>query len=504
VVLAILALGVNCQDYPDFEWDNPNALDEYVNRDDGAWEWTHLATYRYRDVSVVMVNMTSQRWLDDDTVDHSLWWHWMGIAIPDNIDHPEHAMVISVGGGNGNKEDYPGRAALENVVASSMANDTGMIVAYVMQQPNGRIKFYDDPEDKGRSGDDLIAYSWVWFLEKFKAGMEPREEAILRFPMTKAAKRGFDTVIEVAEWFRPGETDVKFCISSGASKRGWTAWSHAYTDQRVVATIPIVFSLLKVRECMMAHYRALEGHWSFAMRPYYQNNVTQFIIDDDADEVLQYEDPWYYRSRLALIPKLVISAVGDEYFFPQDHHRWWAELEGPKWLMMNPNAEHILFPQWLKVYSTMAGWVNTLLNSGVEALPVVSWEKEDDQEEEKGKVTMEASWAADSVRGMRAVTLDNSTYRDFRLIAGYPDPGPNPVIWRERNVTIQDDPEESEIVYEMEVDYVEDEWVGFMVEGIWASDEGFDMYFTSEAHIVPDTFPAEACTTPEECYSSLV
>ena len=42
----------------------------------------------------------------------------------------------------------------------------------------------------------------------------------------------------------------------------------------------------------MSHFRALDGHWSFAMRPYYQNNVTQFIVDEDKEEVLMYEDPW--------------------------------------------------------------------------------------------------------------------------------------------------------------------------------------------------------------------
>ena len=43
---------------------------------------------------------------------------------------------------------------------------------------------------------------------------------------------------------------ICFCV-----QRGWTAWSHAHTDRRVVATIPLVFSLLKTEETMMQHYR---------------------------------------------------------------------------------------------------------------------------------------------------------------------------------------------------------------------------------------------------------
>ena len=42
------------------------------------------------------------------------------------------------------------------------------------------------------------------------------------------------------------------------------------------------------------------------------------------------------------------------------------------------------------------------------------------------------------------------------------------------------------------------------IQGTWVTEYGFDMYFTTEAHIIPDTFPAEACTSPEECWSKLV
>ena len=73
-------------------------------------------------------------------------------------------------------------------------------------------------------------------------------------------------------------------------QRGWTAWSHAYTDRRVVATIPLVFSLLNLRETMMAHYQAMGGAWSFALRPYYNNNVTKLMVEEDADEILDFED----------------------------------------------------------------------------------------------------------------------------------------------------------------------------------------------------------------------
>ena len=39
-------------------------------------------------------------------MDHSVWWHWMGIAIPHVIEQPEYAIVASMGGpSNNNKEE---------------------------------------------------------------------------------------------------------------------------------------------------------------------------------------------------------------------------------------------------------------------------------------------------------------------------------------------------------------------------------------------------------------
>jgi hypothetical protein len=46
--------------------DEPTALDDYVNFDDGYFEWSILRTYRFEENSttVYMMNMTSQKWMD--------------------------------------------------------------------------------------------------------------------------------------------------------------------------------------------------------------------------------------------------------------------------------------------------------------------------------------------------------------------------------------------------------------------------------------------------------
>lgn len=36
---------------------------------------------------------------------------------------------------------------------------------------------------------------------------------------------------------------------------------------------------------------------------------------------------------MAGIPKLMISATGDEFFLVTDSHTWWDEMQGDKWIM---------------------------------------------------------------------------------------------------------------------------------------------------------------------------
>lgn len=64
--------------------------------------------------------------------------------------------------------------------------------------------------------------------------------------MVKSVKRGFDETIKFLKSRNISFTE-KFVVS-GASKRGWTSWLLTAVDQRIVATVPIVFDLLKWNE----------------------------------------------------------------------------------------------------------------------------------------------------------------------------------------------------------------------------------------------------------------
>merc|ERR1712150_255539 len=248
-----------------------------------------------------MVNMTSQNWMasheGDDFASRQIWWHFMGICVPHEIRAEEHAALYITGGSNRNPDDVPGAADLYNVICAQTANDTGVIAAYIRQVPNQPIVFRDDPQQRSRSEDDIIAYTWRWYIDQKAAGNDDApEEVIIRMAMTKAAKAAMDTVeefaVEEAGYTNP-PTDF---IVMGASKRGWTTWSLAATDQRVKIAVPLVMSLLHFEETLQSHFRAFEGGWSFAFRPYWRENLTLHFDDPIAtDDLYNYEDMYRYR-----------------------------------------------------------------------------------------------------------------------------------------------------------------------------------------------------------------
>ena len=75
--------------------------------------------------------------------------------------------------------------------------------------------------------------------------------------MTKAVVRAMDTVTAFcASPGRRAHAQVDKFVVSGASKRGWTTWTTAAVDRRVVAIVPIVIDVLNVEPSFDHHCRA--------------------------------------------------------------------------------------------------------------------------------------------------------------------------------------------------------------------------------------------------------
>ena len=61
--------------------------------------------------------------------------------------------------------------------------------------------------------------------------------------MTRAVVRAMDVIEEYTLKFKK---PVKEFFISGASKRGWTTWTTAAVDKRVIGMAPIVIDMLKI------------------------------------------------------------------------------------------------------------------------------------------------------------------------------------------------------------------------------------------------------------------
>src|SRR5260370_23773528 len=102
---------------------------------------------------------------------------------------------------------------------------------------------------------------------------------------------------------------------AGGSKRGWTTWTTAVVDQRVVAIAPLVIDLLNNEKSFEHHYRAY-GFYSLAGKDYEDLGIMKWNRTPQFHKLMQIEGPNEYRDRLTL-PKNIINAARHQCF---PHH----------------------------------------------------------------------------------------------------------------------------------------------------------------------------------------
>ncbi len=159
-------------------------------------------------------------------MDHTEWWHWLNIIVPDRLRETESMMII--GGGSAN--DTVPVSSEDWLIEAAIA--TGSVISSVSNIPYQPINYKGDQKDD-RYEDDLIAFGWRKYLES--GASEDKLEWLARFPMTRAVVRAMDVVQEISLGF---QTPVGSFFVTGASKRGWTTWTTAAVDDRVMGIAP--------------------------------------------------------------------------------------------------------------------------------------------------------------------------------------------------------------------------------------------------------------------------
>ncbi len=326
--------------------------------------------------------------------------------------------------------------------------------------PNQPLTFAGD--DFGpRVEDELISYNWRHFLDTGDTLW------LTRLPMTKSAVRAMDTVTTFLAGKEAGGHKVDHFVVAGASKRGWTTWTTAAVDKRVVGIVPIVIDLLNVKESFLHHYRVY-GFWAPAVKDYFREGIMDRMEEPRFTQLLSIVDPYSYRERYTM-PKLLLNSAGDQFFLPDSSQFYFDDLPAEKHLRYVPNSDHSL--RDTDAISSLIAFYNAVVTG--RARPEFSWRFEPD-----GSIRVESPTPPEAVRLWKAT---NPEHRDFRLESVGPIYESAPLIPK------------SEGVYVARVPEPDKGWTAFFVELTFPS--GLPKYpfkFTTPVRVVPDRYAHDA------------
>ena len=428
----------------------PTALDRYVAAPDSSYKWELAAKKEVAGAQVAILDMTSQTWRSAAEVDRPQWRHWLTVIRPKSVK-TNIGLLFITGGANGRPAPDRPDAMLLNI-----ANETGMVVGELRNVPNQTLRFLDDPAARNRTEDALIAYTWDKYL---RTGDELWPA---RLPMTKAAVRAMDTITAFAKTPDGGSLTIDKFAVSGASKRGWTTWTTAAVDKRVVAIAPLVIDLLNIVPSFVHHWRAY-GFWAPAINDYTEARTMDWMGTPQYKALMKIEEPYEYRDRLTM-PKLIINASGDDFFLPDSSQFYFKDLAGEKHLRYVPNTRHNLNPS--DVPQTLTAFLSSVVDN--RPRPDFKFEIKKD-----GAIEVKDAGAPKEVLLWQ---ITNAKARDFRLTTT----GSN---WKSSPLAA------SKGKYTARVPKPAAGYTAYFVELTYYSCGKFPHKFTTGIKVVPDTYP---------------
>ncbi|MBL9166609.1 MAG: PhoPQ-activated pathogenicity-related family protein [Verrucomicrobiales bacterium] len=363
------------------------ALDRYVAAPDTNFSWKLISSTKAEGCTVSVLQMNSQVWLTTNEVDRPLWQHWLTVVRPDSIQSSTGFLFI---GGGSSKSGAPKKAD-DNVMR--LALTTKSVVTELRNIPNQPVTFVG--ESKGMVEDELIAYTWDKYLrtgdEKWPA----------RLPMTKAAVRAMDAITAFCATPEGGSMKVDRYMVAGGSKRGWTTWTTAAVDNRVVAIAPIVIDMLNIVPSFIHHWEVY-GFWAPAVGDYVRRGIMDWTGSKEYEALMKIEEPYEYRDRLTM-PKFIVNACGDQFFLPDSSQFYFNDLPGVKYLRYVPNTDHSL--RGSDAWESVTACHDAILKQA--PLPQFSWSRQPD-----GSIKVQTKDRPLEVKLWQAT---NPQARDFRL-----------------------------------------------------------------------------------------
>jgi PhoPQ-activated pathogenicity-related protein len=398
------------------------------------------------------IKMISGEWLDKKKVDNVEWSHYVDIVIPNDVETDTGIMFIDSGV---NDDSY---FRLDSI-SIGYALKTKSIIVNVHNIPMQPINFLASDQEKFYE-DDLIAYAWSQFLER---GAKKEDiEWLPRFPMTRAVVRSMDLAQEIA---LQNNKELSDFVVAGASKRGWTAWTTAAVDDRVVGVAPMVIDMLNLVPSFENHYRSY-GEFSPAVQDYINYNIQDWMGTDEFKVLMSYVEPYSFLEKFTM-PKYIINAGSDEFFSTDSWRFYYDELPDNKLIRYVPNANHSLNGRYLN--KDLISFFYRIVNNI--DLPNLDWDLIDDNL----KVYLDYDGEY-SVSIWRAFNEDG---RDFRLWQ-------EGELWKESKIDINEDN-----IYNIELDNQSDGYQAIMVEFNLDQDSQFPLKISTGPYVIPDSYPYE-------------
>jgi PhoPQ-activated pathogenicity-related protein len=432
--------------HPVVDW---TPLDRYVALPDPSYRWEAVAVFPGDGYTAHLLELVSQCWRDGTEVDRPRWRHQLTLAVPDEIA-ADTALLAIAGGSN----TEPALAPVNPLLAAA-AMMTRSVTVELRMVPNQPLTFAGETEP--RAEDRIIAFSWDKYL---RTGDETWP---LRLPMTKSVVRAMDAVTAFCRSAAGGDAEIGKFVLCGASKRGWTAWTAAAVDPRVVAVVPMVIDLLNVEASFEHHYRAY-GFWAPAIAAYQAPGIMRWAGTAELASLLEIEDPFSYRDRL-IMPKFVINSAGDQYFLPDSSKFYFGALSGEKYLRYVPNTDHSL--KGSDGRESILAFYNSMIAD--EPRPKFSWSFAPG-----GAIEVKTA-----TRPLSAVLWQaaNPTARDFRLETIGP-------ACRRSSLSANPDG-----TYTARVPEPACGWIADFVELTFPSRGRFPFKFTTEVRVAPERLP---------------
>jgi len=445
ILLVALMMTVSTAQGRDSHTLERTALDRYVNSADPSYQYDIIATVNEPRYTSYIVSMTSQRWLTEQEVNLPLWHHYMSITVPTTIRSNIGFLEIT----GGSKLDRPPTQAPASDIRRAL--QSGTVVSSLFGVPNQPLIFSDSPKTL-RVEDNIIAYSWDKYLRSGD------DKWPLRLPMTKAAVRAMDTVTDLVARQRTFTVDQ--FVLAGGSKRGWTAWTTAAVDRRVVAIIPVVIDMLNISESFKHHY-SVYGGYAPAVGDYVKQGNINWMGTAQWDSLMAIVEPFEYRDRLSL-PKYLLNSTGDEFFIPDSWKFYWHQLPGEKHLRYVPNSNHSM--AGTDVLDSIDAWYYAQVHNI--PMPRYSWNVEDD-----GGITV---MSLDKPNEVLLWQAHNPKQRNFMQA----------VIGKAYTSTVLTEQEPG--IYRAKVATPKTGFTAFYIEMSYPSGSNLPLKFSSGTSVVPD------------------